>query len=146
MSQIKTSFTKVESVIDSETGEILDTVVNKHKYVVSKEKFLLFYVEALNIFITNELKPVDKELYAYLLSLYPEGTPFTITRYIIEQVCKKSNKKVTSYKKSPAALIKANLLYKVSDRSYKINPEFAYMGSTSNRKKAIIEMIEEKTI
>ena len=54
---------------------------------------------------------------------------------------KKSKKSVTSYNNSTRNLLTNNLIYSVKGRVYKINPKYAFNGSSKNRHKAVIEML-----
>ena len=142
MKNIKTISTKSQVVI-SDTGEVVDEIVNKIQVYLDKDKFALVYASFWDTIMETNLSKSDLELGSYLIKNYGKGVPFSITRNIKEELCKITKKSITSYNNSVKNLLEAGFIYKVGNRSYKINPTHAFEGSSSTRKKAIIEMFQE---
>jgi hypothetical protein len=140
--QIKTVNRTINIVTDVETGEVIDTSIKEVKVLINTDDFALVYAGLWNVILQNPLSKSDIELFSYLINNYSDGTPFTINSYTKEEISKKSGKATTSYNKSTAALLKHQLIYSVQSRVYKINPKFAFAGSSKNRHKAVIEMTE----
>lgn len=138
--KIKKVQTQVENYIDSETGEVLEQNIKTIKVVVNKDEFFLAYAGMCDVLLNKKLSKCDVELYAYLLKQCSEGREFTINAYTKEQAAKYTGRNPTSYNNSTRSLLKHGLIYKVANRTYKINPEYAFKGSSKNRNKAVIEL------
>lgn len=143
--KLKEVTTNVTQVVDSETGEVLDQSVKKIKVVTNSDDFALIYASIWDKIIGSDLSKSDLELFAFLVKNYSDGTPFSISNFIKQQVANKSNKSVTSYNKSTNSLLNANFIVRVKDskRVYLINPRYVFKGSTKMRKKALIEILED---
>lgn len=139
---VKRVGTEIESVIDSETGEVLEVSAKNLKILVNPSEFCLVYSGLWNVILGNPLSKADIELLSFLLAKYSDGTPFNISSFVKGEVAKYTGKAVTSYNNSTAKLLKYGLIFKVDNRVYKINPRYAFKGSSYNRKKAVIEMLE----
>lgn len=129
-------------IVSEETGEVIDTSINIIKVLVNPDDFCLTYAGLWNVLLNNPLSKADIELFAYLISVYSNGTSFTITNYIKKEISKQSGKSVTTYDRSTRSLLENELIYKVDKQVYKINPKYAFKGSSKNRHKAVIEMLE----
>lgn len=139
--RIKNVYNSVETIIDKETGEIIDISTNKIDIVVSPQDFCLVYADFWNILLGSPLSKSDVELFAYLVSNYSDGTPFTINSYTKKQVSESTNKSITSYNNSTRQLLEHKLIFSMNNtKVYKINPRYAFKGSSKNRHKSVIEM------
>ena len=143
-SYLKSSMREIRTIVDSETGEVLDTQVTSHKYLANnKEEFFLCYVTLLSVF--KEISGPAIKVYASLLYTYKPGMPIAITVGL---------KKILSAEigvKSPGTisnvlleLLESKLLYKKDDVRgiYYINPRYAFKGSSSERDKTLKAVIE----
>jgi predicted transcriptional regulator len=139
--RIKTVETIINTTTDTETGEIIDTNVKKIDILINPDDFCLVYSGFWNVLLDYTLSKADVEMFAYLIHNYSDGTPFSITSYTKEEVAKKSKKSITTYNNSTRCLLKNNLIYSVKGKVYKINPKYAFNGSSKNRHKAVIEML-----
>ena len=99
-----------------------------------------------NILLENQLSKSDIELFAYLVSHYSDGTLFTINKVLKNEIVKQTGKALSSYNNSTSILLKLNLIYKAqpNTQTYKINPKYAFKGSSSERKKLLIEISNNK--
>lgn len=129
-------------IISEETGEVIDTSVNTIKILINPDDFCLVYAGLWNVILNSPLSKSDIELFAYLISKYSDGTSFAITGYIKKEISKQSGKSITTYDRSTSSLLTNDLIYKVDKQVYKINPKYAFKGSSKNRHKAVIEMLE----
>lgn len=134
--------TVINTTTDTETGEIVDVAIKNIKIIIDPDDFCLVYSGFWNVLLEYTLSKADVEMLAYLISNYSDGTPFTITSFTKEEIAKKSNKSVSSYNNSTRVLINNELIYSVKGRNYKLNPKYAFAGSSKNRHKAVIEMME----
>ena len=141
MESIKTIKKDIITEVDSETGELLDVSINEHKIVMGQDKFTLVYANFWNNIMESNLSASDIELLAYLISNYSDGTPFSISLPIKTDISKSTGKSPSSYDRTTKKLLDAKFIYSVGGRTYKLNPRYAFQGSSKNRKKAIIEMI-----
>jgi len=140
MAKIKTIKTSSTVIIDKETGEVLETSVNKMQMIADKEQFALVYVSFWNAIMGCKLSTADMQLLSYLIKHYCKGTPFGISKYIKEEVAKVSGKSPSTYNNCATVLVRGGFLIKKDNRNYIINPEYAFEGSSNNRNKAIIEL------
>lgn len=138
---VKTVHSTIEYTIDPETGEEIAYNRNDIKIVTNSDDFALIYASFWNTLIENPLSKSDVELLGYLIENYAEGTVFTINKGIKEELAKRTGKSPTSYVNSTQHLLAYKFMFKVGDsKSYKLNPRYAFKGSTHNRNKAVIEM------
>ena len=142
--KIKNVNTTINNVIDKETGEVLEVDIKKVSLVVDKEKFALVYSYLWNTILESNLSISDIELLSYLILNYSGGSIFTISKTIKEIVASKAKKKASSYNNSTKKLIDNEFILKVDNRNYVLNPKLVYEGSSTNRKKLIISIIEGK--
>jgi hypothetical protein len=140
-SQLKTSFTATETVVDTSTGEIVSSNVKHHTYIAnSKEEFMLLYTSVLPVFI--QLSHPAKTVYAYLLMNYTSKTIFEIgsgTRSLISSYSGVSLSRVAN---ALTELKEFNLLFSQGKGMYQINPRYAFKGSTTERNEALKAIIE----
>ena len=132
---------RLETIVSEETGEVIDQNVKTVQILANPDDFALIYSGFWNTLLDNPLNRSDMELLSYLIKNYADNNPFTINTYIKEQVSKRTGKSVTSYNNCTRHLLNSGLIYKVGKRTYKINPKYAYKGSSSTRNKLVIEMI-----
>lgn len=106
------------------------------------EEYVLIYPAFWDAIITSNISKSDLELLAYLIRSYGKNIAFSVTHNIKEEVAKVTKKATTSYNNTVRNLLESKFIYKVGNRSYKINPTYAFEGSSTLRKKAILEMLE----
>ena len=139
---LKTRVTQLDHYVDSDTGELLDMTVKKHKYIAnSKEEFMLMYASMLPI-LSNLSKP-SVGVYAYLLNNYAQGNKFEIGSGMRSLIAEYAGVSTSSVVKSLKELTTATLVYKHSIRGiYQINPRYAFKGSSADRSKELKVIIE----
>lgn len=140
---IKTVSTEIETYLDLATGEQLDQRTKSVKMLFNSDDFCLVYAGFWNVILNSPLSKSDIELFAYLINNYASGVPFSVTDYIKETVAKATGKNKTSYNNSVRALLEHKMIFTTAEgsRSYKINPRYAFEGSSKLRNKAVIEMV-----
>lgn len=138
---LATGVKEINNYIDFETGELKDSNIKRHKYVVnSKAEFMLLYVNVLPIFM--KLSNPAKSTYAYLLCNYDSEIIFEIgggTRSLIAKTIGISNSAVAN---GLTELKESSLLYSHSKGMYQINPIYAFKGSTSQRNRVLKAFLE----
>lgn len=139
--KVKKVNTVTETVVDTTTGELIDVSVKTISILTNPAEFSLIYSGFWNILIGSNLSKSDIELAAYLIHNYADNTPFCINAYIKEEVSKNTGKAITTYDRSVAELLKCGLIYKVAHKMYKVNPRYAFKGSSKARHKLVIEMV-----
>lgn len=140
---IKTIHSTLAYEIDSETGEEISYERKDIKIVVNPDDFALVFASFWNSIIEKPLSKSDVELLGYLIQNYAEGTVFTINKAIKEILSKRSGKSASSYNNSTKHLLEYDFIFQVGDsKSYKLNPRYAFKGSTNDRKQALISMTE----
>jgi hypothetical protein len=126
-----TEFTK------NEAGEIIDSNTKEHKYLAdNKEQFFLGYVSLLAIFY-EKLSGPEIKVYAYLLAHYSFESTIGIIRGLKEEMSSKIGIKLPTINNALSGLLEAKLLYTISRGTYKLNPRYAFKGSTGDRNRML---------
>ena len=138
---LKTGFKERTTVIN-EDGEILEENVKTHTYVTGdKEQFFLGYVSLLSMFY-SELGLPEIKVYSYILQNYSTVDEFALIKHLKDKMVIKTGLKIGTINNSLYRLVEKRLLYTTSRSVYKINPRFAFKGSSEDRKKQIKLMLE----
>lgn len=132
---------EIERTVDPETGEELDISVHNHHYLAGEEEFFLVYTSLMNVWERWNLSTSDLNLFGYLCNRYSNGSEFTITANIRNEIAELTDRKPTTFNNSTRALLDKKLIIKVSPRSYKLNPRYIFKGSSKKRNKALIEIL-----
>jgi hypothetical protein len=131
----------IDRVVDVNTGELVDVSESfTELYTETNEEFCLVYASLWNVIDKHNLGKSDISLLGYLINHYADGTIFCINKAVKESAAKLGGKHYTSYNNSTRRLLDKKLIFEVSGRSYKLNPKYAFKGSTNERRKAIVEM------
>lgn len=127
--------------VDTRTGEVLDEIVRKNKYLAkSKEEFYLVYASLLGIF--KKLSHPEVKVYCYLLENHIIGANIAITnklRVIIGKETKLSSGTVSN---ALGFLTEKKLIYSPQRGIYKLNPRYAFQGSTTDRNRLLKFVLE----
>ena len=127
-----TDFKSQEDSIDS---------INEIEVKVDATKFAMLYTLFLNGLQDNPLGEADKELFAYLVMNYGVDTPFSITGYIKGELASLHSKSLTTYHNSTRQLLKFGFIYTPNkSRTYLVNRDYSFNGSSSNGKKVLITL------
>lgn len=143
---MKNSFLKTGAVhtieqIDMETGEIVDIIHNKTTYLAnSKEEFYLMYSSM--VLILKGSSDVRMKLFASLLERYGQGQEFSMSKGLKEIMAKECNCSPRSFDVAFTTLIKDNIIVRISNQLYQINPRHVFKGSTTSRNQALQAVLE----
>ena len=141
-SYLKTSVSEVQTIVDSD-GVVKGQNIKNHKYLAeTKEQFFIGYVSMLALFY-EELSGPEIKVYAYLLAHYNFDTTIAIVKGIKEEMIKKIGGKTGTIDNALSTLTAKKLLYSTGRAIYKLNPRYAFKGSTGERNrllKVILEM------
>ena len=139
---LKTGSVHTTNIVDLDSGEIIETIINKTKYLAnSKEEFYLMYSSM--VLILKSSSDVRMKLFAALLERYSQGQEFTMSKSLKLIMAQETGCKPRSFDAAFTSLIKDNIIVKISSQLYKINPRHVFQGSSSDRNnqlKAIIEL------
>lgn len=137
---LKSSLTEVETIIDSETGEVLDQNIKHHKYLAnSKEEFMLIYSSILGIF--NKMEQSEIRVFSFLLQ-YADGTKFAVDKSIRIEIAGVTDLSERTVYNTIKVLESKHLIFKLPSGAYQINPRYAFRGSSSERNQALQAMLE----
>lgn len=140
---VKTGNQKVNTYVDSQTGEILSTEIKTSNYVVTKgEEFCLLYTSCINILEKWNLSISDLQTFAYLCNHYANGQIFTMNQNIKIELGKMNKKSPTSYNNSTRNLLEKDLIVEAGHRAYRLNPKYIWKGDSNSRKLAILSIKE----
>ncbi len=139
---IKTGKETITNTVDRETGEIVDTEVKKHKYLAAtKEQFFIGYASMLSM-IYKELTAPEIKVYAYLLDKYSSEAPIGMVKSIKEEIGDTIGLKLGTIDNALSSLAKKGMVYSVGKASYKLNPRYAFKGSTATRNRVLKTVLE----
>lgn len=145
-SYLKTNGIKITEYINPETGECFDADIKYVKYLAdTKEQFFIGYVTLL-----GSLKKINWtaiQVYAYILEHYPTDSKLGITADIKRDMLSTIGITAKSHEVINRALrdlVAVHFLIKCeqSSSTYKINPRYAFKGSTADRNAALKAIIE----
>jgi hypothetical protein len=138
---LKTSYSEVATVIDKETGEILDVTINKTSYLANtKEDFYLMYSSM--VLILKGSTDVKMKLFAALLERYSQGQEFSMSKGLKEIIASETGCKPRSLDSAFTELVKNNVIVRINTQLYKVNPRHVFRGSTSTRNNELKALIE----
>lgn len=139
---LKPNLTESTTVIDGTTGEILEQSIKSFKYLANtKEDFFIAYTQLLSIFYTQLGLPEIK-VYAYMLDNYNFNSPIGININIKKEMSGKIGLAVGTIDNALGELVQKRLIYSTSRGVYKLNPRYAYKGSTKDRNSLLRVILE----
>jgi hypothetical protein len=140
-SYLKTSHTNTSTVISSD-GEVLEQEVNNIKYLANnKEEFFIIYSSLIGI-VEKGMSEAETKLYAHLLQSYNIGAEIGISKQLRINLGKKLDLNERTILNTLGMLSEKKLIYTTSKGIYKINPRYAYKGSTINRNRDLKVVLE----
>lgn len=130
---------ETEKFVDVKTGEILGEAVKQHGYIANnKEEFLFLYASILGIF--EKFEQSEIRVYAYLLR-FAGDLFFSIDKPLRKDIGNVTNLAERTVYNTIQTLKLKGLLYE-KDGLFKINPRYAFKGSTTERNAALKAIIE----
>ena len=140
-SHLRTSLREVKDIVDTDSGEVINTEVITHSYMTrDKEEFFLMYSNLIGLL--GELSSPSVKVLSYILLNYKINTQFEIGSVSRRMISEKMNLGMSSVANALTELKDRNILYSHIKSVYQINPRYAYQGSTSDRSKALKTIIE----
>lgn len=137
----RTSNTKTNTIIDRETGEILSQTTNKDKYLAgSKEEFYLMYSSM--VIILKSSSDVRMKLFASLLERYSKGVEFGMSADLKKIIASETGCSPRSLDSAMTDLVEKNIIVKLGRSLYRINPRHIFQGSSDNRNRELLAVIE----
>lgn len=141
---LKTSHTEVltERTVDLTTGEIIEnnTTRKKHTYLAGKEQFYLMYSSFMQVLKTS--KDLKIKVYAYLLESYNAGVDFQIGRPVKKKIAELYDVSESAISNTLTELKKDNFIYSPERGLYRLNPRYAFKGSSKRRAEELKIIIE----
>lgn len=140
-SYLKRSISNTELVVSAD-GEVLDRNIKEYKYLAeTKEQFFIGYVSMLALFY-EQLSGPEIKVYAYLLAHYNFDSTIAIVKGIKEEMVKKIGGSTRTIDNALVTLVAKKLLYTTGRAIYKLNPRYAFKGSTGDRNKLLKVILE----
>lgn len=141
-SYLKTSHTHSEQTVVKETGEVVHEEIQNIKYLANtQEEFFLIYSSLIGI-IEEGMSQAESSLYAHLLKNHNVGADIGISKQIRLSIGKKLGLNERTVLNTLGMLVEKNLIYTTAKGVYKINPRYAYRGSTAARNRDLKIMLE----
>lgn len=140
-SHLRTSHTNTNSTV-SEHGELLEQEIQNIKYLANtKEEFFIIYSSLIGI-VENGMSQAETSLYAHLLQNHNIGAEIGISKQIRLGMGKKLELNERTVLNTLGMLVEKKLIYTIAKGVYKINPRYAYKGSTHNRNRDLKIVLE----
>jgi len=138
---LKTSHTNVQTVVDT-NGEVIDQEIQNIKYLANtQEEFFIIYASTIGI-VEKGMSQAESSLYAHLLQNYNIGAEIGISKQLRINLGKKLGLNERTILNTLGMLANKKLIYTTSKGIYKINPRYAYKGSTINRNRQLKFVLE----
>lgn len=148
MQTVKTTIEE-KTIIDKETGEILDTQVTSNKEINFTRKvknyneFIMVYLEDISSFLKIENATQIKVLAliwrdaSYNNPELNEGNTIAILKDDKERWATEINVNTRTIDNALSTLVKKELLISVCKGKYKLNPKYYFKGSNTDRTKIL---------
>lgn len=140
----KTNMVVVKEYVDKDSGEVLATEEQSHKYLANDNEQFFFGYYSL-VAAIQKLKGPAIQTYFYLVLHYKPGTLIGINKAVRNEIKKHiGSKSLGSVSNCLTQLCREMLLVRSKDfpGGYFINPRFTYKGGSSERKKSLLFIIE----
>lgn len=140
-SHLKTSHTNTTTVVDDQ-GEVRSQEIQNIKYLANtSEEFFIIYSSLIGI-VEKGMTQAETSLYAHLLQNYNIGAEICISKQLRVNIGKKLELNERTVLNTLGMLVEKKLIYTTSKSIYKINPRYAYKGSTHNRNRDLKVVLE----
>lgn len=137
---LKTGIIEKTNVVDSDTGELLDTFTKHHKFIAnSKEEFFIGYSALIGVFM--KMTQAEIRVFGYCLR-YAKGVKFDISKKLRLSMSEELELNERTILNTLPTLTLKGILYKHSDGLFQLNPRYAYQGSTTERNQALKIILE----
>ena len=137
---LKDSLIERERFVDVETGEILEENTKHHAYLANtKEEFMLLYSSMIGIF--EGFTQAECRVYGYLLR-YTDGLSFDISKKLRMDMADHTKLNERTIYNTCMQLMKKHLIFKDKNGLYRINPRFAFRGSSMERNRRLKTILE----
>lgn len=132
--------THTVDVVNQE-GEVIDTQTSTIKYLAgTKEDFFLAY--ASWIIYLKKSADLKVGLFAALIERYADGKEFVMGRAMKDIIAEECECSSRSLDLAFTQLLKEELIISTYPRRYKVNPRYAFKGSSKNRDAAYKVVLE----
>jgi len=139
-SYLKTSHTDTTTVVTPD-GEVLEQDIKNVKYLAAnKEEFFIMYSSIIGQLERLTLPQI--RVYCFLLENYNIGSPIAITMGLKQYIATKYDISPGTISNNLTGLVENKLMYKVSKGLYKLNPRYAFKGSTRDRNSMLKVILE----
>lgn len=141
---IKTIKEVTTTIVDKETGEVVDEEVKKVRYLANnKEDFFLCYSAILGIF--ERMTQAEIRIFGYCLR-YVKGLKFDISKKVRLSMAKEIDINERTILNTLPSLVNKGLLVQHPDDMYQVNPRYAFQGGTGSRDQQLQALIELRCI
>lgn len=138
---LKRAFTNTKMVVDADTGELLQEDVQVVKYLANnKEQFFLVYASLLGLF--QEMTAPEVKVYSYILEHYLSDSVIALPKGLKQVIGDKLKLKLGTVNNAITKLNDKKLIYSTQRGLYKINPRYAFKGSTKERNQMLKFVLE----
>ena len=136
----------VNTFLDQDTGEVLRSekeTVREKIVIDDKEEFVLMYAG-----VDQLLPELDKVSITLIIECCMRcelnSNLIALTKYIIQEIGRKSKLSSGTIRNSITRLVKARALIRVGSATYRVNPRYFWKGSSGDRIKTMQYIIENE--
>lgn len=140
-SYLKTSHTNTTTVVNKD-GEVIEQEIQNIKYLANtSEEFFIIYSSLIGI-VEQGMTQAESSIYAHFLQNYNIGAEISISKQLRINIGNKLGLNERTVLNTLGMLVEKKLIYTTSKGIYKINPRYAYKGSTMNRNRDLKIVLE----
>ena len=130
---IKTVYSEVTQTVDLESGEVVDVQIKDTKVPVNtKEEFVQLYTS-----VESKLKSLslsEERLWTYCILHCDNKNIIRILAYDKQLIFDKWGLAQSTIANATNKLIEANLIFRIGRGTYRVNPIYAWKGSSTDRR------------
>jgi DNA-binding MarR family transcriptional regulator len=138
---LKTVSETITQIVSEETGELIDVIAKKTKIVVdSKDEFIQLY-SAVNAKLLK-LTHTEETVFFYCAFNCDSTNVIVFNKYRKDILAEQTGLSSATLSNVIPKLIKSNLLVRLSDATYRVNPEYAWKSTSNSRKTVMKHFLE----
>ena len=137
---LKTVYTEKETVVDEETGEILQE--EKRLKVIIGESGSFYQLYENIIALLEDMKPIDIKILIGIFKYASTDNQIGLTKHFKEQVAKDFGIGFSTVANAITELTKKKIMIRSGHSSYRINPRYFWKSTYQTRKATLKYVLE----
>lgn len=138
---LRPAITQTTTIVDKDSGEILEQDMKTVKYLANnREEFYFMYASLLGIM--ERMSGPQIKVYSYILRNYIVNSEIGLPKALKKNIGDYLGLTLGTINNTLSELVEKKLLYTTQRSIYKINPRYAFKGSTKDRN-ALLKVVLE---